>query len=333
MKRVVAFWICCLCASVTYAQDIHFSQFFAAPILVNPANTGNFIGSARIGLNYRDQWGSVTIPYRTFSAYADAGIQPKKAVNRFGIGLAALTDVAGDGSLTTNKLYLSSAYHIGYTEHDAVRFAVGISGGMVQKTIDISKLYFDTQWDGFEFDTSTISNETFSTTTINYPDINIGAMLTILPYKGRRIFVGASASHINKPNESFFGETNELGIKFTATAGGSFATAGVANFQPQVYVSTQKSALEVIAGSNISIPMDVEGNINNAIFIGAWYRYGDAAWLCGGFIADNFTASVSYDFNLSKLRTASSTMGGLEIAAAYVFGNTGKKDPLKCPAY
>ncbi|HMZ89019.1 MAG TPA: type IX secretion system membrane protein PorP/SprF, partial [Chitinophagales bacterium] len=67
MKRVVAFWICCLCASVTYAQDIHFSQFFAAPILVNPANTGNFIGSARIGLNYRDQWGSVTIPYRTFS--------------------------------------------------------------------------------------------------------------------------------------------------------------------------------------------------------------------------------------------------------------------------
>ena len=52
-----------------------------------------------------------------------------------------------------------------------------------------------------------------------------------------------------------------------------------------------------------------------------------------GFIADNFTASVSYDFNLSKLRTASSTMGGLEIAAAYVFGNTGKKDPLKCPAY
>jgi hypothetical protein len=79
--------------------------------------------------------------------------------------------------------------------------------------------------------------------------------------------------------------------------------------------------------------MNTEGNINNAIFLGAWYRYNDAAWLTGGFIAENFTASISYDFNVSKLRTASSTMGGLEIAAAYIFGNTEKRDPLKCPAY
>ena len=154
---------CHLCAGYT------FFSIFCRTNSCKSCKHRKFYRICTYRINYRDQWGSVTIPYRTFSAYADAGIQPKKAVNRFGIGLAALTDVAGDGSLTTNKLYLSSAYHIGYTEHDAVRFAVGISGGMVQKTIDISKLYFDTQWDGFEFDTSTISNETFSTTTINYP--------------------------------------------------------------------------------------------------------------------------------------------------------------------
>ena len=63
-----------------HAQDIHFSQFFASPVLVNPANTGNFNGVARLGLNYRDQWGSVSVPYQTFSTYADFAVQPKKAV-------------------------------------------------------------------------------------------------------------------------------------------------------------------------------------------------------------------------------------------------------------
>ena len=48
------------------AQDVHFSQFYAAPLLVNPAQTGNFSGTARVGANYRDQWGSITVPYRTF---------------------------------------------------------------------------------------------------------------------------------------------------------------------------------------------------------------------------------------------------------------------------
>ena len=38
------------------AQDLHFSQWFNAPLTTNPANTG-FIPDAdyRLGANYRDQ--------------------------------------------------------------------------------------------------------------------------------------------------------------------------------------------------------------------------------------------------------------------------------------
>ena len=38
-------------------QDLHFSQWFNAPLITNPANTG-FIPDAdyRLGANYRDQW-------------------------------------------------------------------------------------------------------------------------------------------------------------------------------------------------------------------------------------------------------------------------------------
>ena len=48
---------------------------------------------------------------------------------------------------------------------------------------------------------------------------------------------------------------------------------------------------------------------------------------------DKVTVSLSYDLNLSRLRGASGSLGGFEIAAAYIFGNKVKKDPLKCPAY
>lgn len=313
-------------------QDIHFSQFFAAPLITNPAQTGNFDGSVRVGGNYRDQWGSVTVPYRTFSVYTDAAIQPKKSVNRFGIGIVALNDQAGDGLLTTNKVHMNLAYHIGYIEKDAVRFAVGLQGGFVQKSYDLSKLIFDSQWNDYTFDPNISNNETGLTEQLDYADVGVGALLTLIPYAGERYVFGASATHINAPTESFLGVTNQVGVRYSVTAGGFFAVNGIASVQPQIYVSTQKKALEVIAGSNFSVPMGEDGSAS-ALFAGVWYRYNDAAWLVGGAQLDKFTFSLSYDVNLSKLRTASNNLGGLELAATYTFGSPQKRDPLVCPAY
>ncbi|HRF17259.1 MAG TPA: type IX secretion system membrane protein PorP/SprF, partial [Chitinophagaceae bacterium] len=42
------------------AQDIHFSQFFEAPLLRNPSLAGIFTGDIRVQAVYRDQWNSVT---------------------------------------------------------------------------------------------------------------------------------------------------------------------------------------------------------------------------------------------------------------------------------
>ena len=55
------------------AQDLHFSQFFNAPLTVNPANTG-FIPDAdyRLGAHYRNQWSSILAkPYKTITSFQD----------------------------------------------------------------------------------------------------------------------------------------------------------------------------------------------------------------------------------------------------------------------
>jgi hypothetical protein len=37
-------------------QDIHFSQYYASPLSLNPANTGNYDGDWRLMNSYRQQW-------------------------------------------------------------------------------------------------------------------------------------------------------------------------------------------------------------------------------------------------------------------------------------
>ena len=49
------------------AQDIHFSQFFEAPLLRNPALAGLFNGDLRFQMVYRNQWNSITDAYQTGS--------------------------------------------------------------------------------------------------------------------------------------------------------------------------------------------------------------------------------------------------------------------------
>ena len=70
--KKVFFGIMIICASAyAKSQDLHFSQYFNSPLLINPANTG-FAPDAdwRAGANYRNQWqGVLTNPYKTFGAW------------------------------------------------------------------------------------------------------------------------------------------------------------------------------------------------------------------------------------------------------------------------
>src|SRR6185369_4935517 len=55
--------------SVT-AQDPQFSQFYAAPLYLNPAFAGA-TGQARVGANYRNQWPAIDANFTTISAFGD----------------------------------------------------------------------------------------------------------------------------------------------------------------------------------------------------------------------------------------------------------------------
>jgi len=82
-------------------QDIHWSLYNMSPLTLNPALTGGFLGTARVGGIYRDQAFNTTgTPgFTTPSFYADAPIVSIGKRDWLGIGGMFFSDEAG----TTTK--------------------------------------------------------------------------------------------------------------------------------------------------------------------------------------------------------------------------------------
>src|SRR5215210_171305 len=93
------------------AQDLHFSQFFEAPLLRNPSLAGIYSGDIRFQGVYRSQWGNVSVPYQTGSF----NVEYKKPIGRgddfLTSGMQILYDRAGTTNFTTSSFLPALNYH------------------------------------------------------------------------------------------------------------------------------------------------------------------------------------------------------------------------------
>ena len=188
------------------AQDLHFSQYNNAPLLINPANTG-FSPDCdfRVALNSRTQWAATNVPYKTTSVWADAQLFRNKLENGWiGLGTVVLSDIAGTGNLTSTKTYLNIAYHQLLNDNNLISF--GIGGGIVQKRIDFDKLTFNDQWNGKFFDISIPTGEvnSFIANNASYIDLNAGINYAWFANNNFYLNTGISIMHLNTPSETFF---------------------------------------------------------------------------------------------------------------------------------
>ncbi|HRI22400.1 MAG TPA: PorP/SprF family type IX secretion system membrane protein, partial [Panacibacter sp.] len=241
-------------AIVLHAQDLHFSQYFNSPLLVNPANTG-FAPDVdyRVGINYRNQWASITPnPYKTMSLWGDVQLFNDRFESGWvGLGGALLKDVAGSGGLASTKGFASVAYHqmLGYNS----LLSGGFNIGFANKRIDLNKLTFDNQWNGKFFDVTVPSGETFAYNSVTYFDLQAGLNYAYYPSDNAYLNIGFSAMHINRPKESFFADgfaDTRIEPRFTMFLNGSFKLNDLWIVNPNVYVSKTATVYETVAGLN-----------------------------------------------------------------------------------
>lgn len=331
--------LCFFAVSSVQAQDIHFSQFFEAPLLRNPSLAGIFSGDYRVQAVFHDQWNSITNAYRTGSLNAEYKMPIGKGNDFITTGLQALYDKAGSAALSTTELMPALNYHKSLRNDKTMYLSLGFMGGLVNKTIDRSKVTTNSQYNGTAYDPAIPDGEVFPSPSILYWDGSLGMSFNTSfgQNQGNTMFVGAALHHLNRPKNSFYkNPAIELDPKYVFSAGIKMIVSDYTYFTIQADHSRQGSAQETIGGAMYSYKLgDDPDNSNSTLHLGAFLRWKDALIPVLKLDMDALSIALSYDVNVSQLKTVSQGRGGFELSISYIgfLDRENSKYRILCPKF
>ncbi|MBK6937765.1 MAG: PorP/SprF family type IX secretion system membrane protein [Chitinophagaceae bacterium] len=315
----------------TSAQDVHFSQFFEAPLWRNPSLAGIFNGDIRVQAVYRDQWNSVTNAYRTGSVNAELKMPIGKMDDFITTGIQILHDRAGTIGFTSSHLLPAVNYHKSLSTEKNRYLSLGFMGGIVQRRLDISKVTTNSQYDNGGL------GETFANTQYSYLDGSVGMSYNsgIGINQNNNFFLGAAYHHFNRPKSSFYRNANiELHPKWVFSGGIRFSVSDYAYLTFQADHSMQGGFTETVAGGMYGLKLG--GDPDDALYTlhaGGFLRWNDALIPVLKIDYNPFSLSFSYDVNISKLKQSSYGRGGFEISVSYTGFRKKTADYLLCPKF
>ncbi|MEG2071321.1 MAG: PorP/SprF family type IX secretion system membrane protein, partial [Bacteroidales bacterium] len=298
-----------------------YSQFYTSPLNLNPALTGAFEGVFRFGVNQKTQWLSVTKPYLTFTGSFDAPVIKSNSKRQLlGVGLTINSDRAGDSKYSSFQAIFSLSYIKSIGRKNRHKFGIGAYGGIIQRKIDYSTLTFDEQFLGGVFDPGFPITETFDKNNFVFFDCGAGFFWSYTPNKTNTFSMGASARHLNRPNQAVNDIATRLAIHYSAYFTSRFEIHHNLSLEPMLYTAFQRQAYEILFGSNIEYFIKKNNHMELFSFGGGmFYRWNDALILMGFFDWQNLRIGLSYDINLSPFLTATKGRGGVEVSVIYMY--------------
>jgi type IX secretion system PorP/SprF family membrane protein len=338
-RKIVACFVIGAAWYPSQAQDLHFSQFFEAPLLRNPSLAGIFEGDIRVQGVYRDQWNSFTNAYRTGSLNAEYKM-PVGSTNDFiTTGIQMLYDKAGTVGLTSTNVLPAVNYHKSLSNDKVSFLSLGFMGGLIRKSIDVSKMTTNNQYSG-GYNPSGSTGEAFTIPNFNAWDASVGMSYntTFGAYEVNSLFIGAAMHHLTKPKNSFYRDgTTELSPKYVFSAGVNWGVTDYSWFTLYADHTKQASVNETIAGGLYSYNLSsLADDKTYVVHFGGFLRWKDAFIPVAKVDMGSMSVGLSYDVNISQLKTASMGRGGFELSLSYkgFFDRNNKdRDAVKCPIF
>jgi len=331
MKKLLLTAICgAALHSGVVAQDLHFSQTIQTPLLINPAAAGVFDGWERISVNHRNQWLGSSTSFMSTSIAADANFAKTDYNDKayVGVGVMFYTDVGGDGNFGNQQgsLTLSGILPMG----SGSVLSAGIQGGFGQRSVNVSSLTFNSQWNGSGFDPTINSGETNLGSSFAYVDASGGLMYqfdggksTFARNNDFKFQLGFSGYHLNAPELRYSSgfSSERLARKWVAhtrviaeVAGSKWSVdASAAQF---IQGGHYETILGGLARWRFQNGTKITGMSHNAyLAFGSYFRVRDALIPTVMIDWKGFQFGISYDVTVSKLRSVNS--GSLEFSLAY----------------
>lgn len=337
---IITIWLCVVGIFGVNAQDIHFSQFYASPLTLNPALTGSLNGSYRITAIYRNQYASIPAPYETIGASFDMPVlRTALGSDHVGLGLQLYNDRAGDGDLQNMSILGSVAYHKSLDRFQKYFVSAGIQGGYVQKSLNFPALCFGNQIDPDLGCNPAIANgEPVQDQNFDYFDFNAGLVFTGRFTDEFSMYAGGAFHHFTQPLESFLGSDNRIGSRIVGHAGGEIFLNKQVSLSPSAIFMTQTGATELNLGTAVGYHFlqNSRSKTRTAMYGGLYYRIPHELIFVGSIDYQNFRFGMSYDLTISNLSNANANQGGFEVSVQYIgslFDAKRKYPLLYCPRF
>jgi type IX secretion system PorP/SprF family membrane protein len=287
---------------------------------------------------FRDQWSSFTNAYRTGSLNGEYKMPVGKGSDFLTVGLQLLYDKAGSAALSTTELLPAINYHKSLSDDHPMYLSLGFMGGLVEKKIDMSKVTTNSQYNGTAFDPALPDGELLVNPTIRYLDGSLGLSFNTVfgQDKANSLFFGAAMHHVNRPKNSFYKSTIELDPKYVFSGGMKLTINEFAFFTIQADHTLQGSATETIGGALYSYKLgDDPENSNYILSLGGFLRWKDALIPVLKLEMNALAVSLSYDVNVSQLKTVSQGRGGIELSISYIgfLSRENAKYRVLCPKF
>lgn len=322
------------------AQDIHLSQFYETPILRNPALIGLFNGDYRIQTVYRNQWNSITIPYQTGTVSAELKFPVGRSEDFVTTGLQFTYDRAGTARLQSVQVLPAINYHKSLSQDKNMFLSLGFTGGIVQRQFDPSKLTFNNQYTGGRYDPTAATGEEGRLALRGYGYLDVGVGMSFNSTIGEDVnyFIGAALYHFNKPRVSFFKDnTIALDPKLTFNAGITIPMDDRVKIIGQYNQLQMGTYTEYMGGALVGYGLYDQGlESTRAFYIGAFLRWKDAIVPSFRLDMDTYEVGISYDANISKLKTASQSFGGFEVSfvfKGFLNSRNSTLESVHCPRF
>lgn len=312
--------------------DPHFTQYYIYPLYINPSMTGASDGDYRVSGIFRNQWGTITNPYRTMGVSFD-----KRTDKNIAWGMNILNQSAGDGGFNYLNAYGSLAYtgvKLGKENNHRVVFA--LQAGIINRRIDKTKFKTGEQWNpitGYNGALAT-GEEGLVATQSTVLDIGAGALYyDASPDKKANLYAGASVFHLNSPRDAFISNGNvslqAIPLRYVLHGGVSFNLSNKTRLVPNAIYMSQGTAQELVLGTYLQLNVNPETDF----MVGGYYRAADAFAPFVGVDWKEFLFGVSYDINASKLGTWNRNVNAFELSVTYRKKKPGQPlfEYIRCP--
>lgn len=236
-------------------------------------------------------------------------------------GLQMSMDAAGDIRLKRTQLLPAINFHKSLNGERDTYLSIAFMGGPVSSQFDASQLKFGDQFVNGAYSANNATSQSITNSSYSYWDLSTGLCFSTVFNNNTRFYAAAGISHITKPtiHSSTTTQADFLAPRMMFNMGVNVSAGDNGHLIAFTDYYSQNGNRQLLGGLMYGVDMNRFDNEEpgTSFYIGSFVRWNDALIPVVKMNFDRLGIGVSYDINISKLKTVSNWRGGLELTASY----------------